>query len=587
MRVSVLLFGRFEVTVDQQPRSVTGQTERRLLARLCVSPEAFVSRLDLAEGLWPDVDYTVAGNRLRTGLVGLRKCLAPAEPVLADRQKIGLHSEILTDIQLARDAEARVRRALDHRETEKALEFLVDATREDLLPGWTDAWAVGARQRWRKQYVNACLRLARFALERDDAKGASDWARQAVSRDPYFGESWIVYLRSMAAQGRGTEAARAFTDAKKTFGLTGGEWADVADLATSAKRGALGPGTAGLTYGESDLVLRAFGRMMSEEPELAARIVSSTSFGHEVDQEPRHVFGLLERLYDPTADTDLAVPLRVVAIRAHGLLNQRQQTLETGAWLLAHDDDPGRILGTHTMLSVAYLVGREMEPALSHAEKALEMARALGPERRVFRALAQRGVVLWHQGRTAQALAGLLEAYERLSRDPVDATTVVPAAIAVNLGSLYAMNGNETEALAWLARSRARATSVEFSNLEIHAEPPAGFASAVLGQNAAAARATIVGLVACLRRSANLELLIALDFAAGVLAILGWPGEAVAVLESAARFRSELQSLRSPAEEAFVQRVIQLADGTPPAGAWEEFTKPTQLVRAIISKLEG
>lgn len=139
----VELFGWLRV--ETEGHSVTRFATRKtaaLLARLALWPRRAHAREELAELLWPDVDFDAARARLRQALSSLRHQLEPpgidaGSVLITDRASVRLNPiAISTDVA---DFEAAVRRG----NRAEAIRLY----REELLPGYYEEWILEERNR--------------------------------------------------------------------------------------------------------------------------------------------------------------------------------------------------------------------------------------------------------------------------------------------------------------------------------------------------------------------------------------------------------------------------------------------------------
>jgi DNA-binding SARP family transcriptional activator len=174
--ITVRLLDGFRLTAANQSVPVIPSSQR-LLAFLALH-ESPVSRIALAEALWPGIPDKRGAARLRSALWRLVK--PPHALVQVDQGMLSLGTEVSVDV-------AAVRRF--------AAEIAVPASgtrpgsppaslSSDLLPGWTEQWVIAERD-WFRQL---CLRTLEVLSERFRAVGdhfnAQETAVAAVRGDP-------------------------------------------------------------------------------------------------------------------------------------------------------------------------------------------------------------------------------------------------------------------------------------------------------------------------------------------------------------------------------------------------------------------
>ncbi|MBS1715272.1 MAG: hypothetical protein JST30_13140 [Armatimonadetes bacterium] len=587
MTVHVQLFGGFRVTVGGRPVELKGRTESRILARVCLAGGSPVSRRTVAADLWPDCDFDVSGNRLRTGLVGLRKALGPVSGIVADHRSFAVDpSTLSSDVAKALEAEKAAKRAFSDEERVLWSTVLAETTSSCLLPEWDDEWVVAARTRWGQIHVEACLQRCGIAVRTNDLEAAATWAGKALDADPYSSEAWRLWFQALAALGRGPEAARRFFQEREKSNLKGPHWADIDAAAKEARLSRIQPESGRiLSLVEADFVQRTFARMLDEDPAAAARFLAHRSCGTEIEREPSRAVDLIERLISSTRGLPEHVGVRIAALRAHGLLFDSRAVQEHGAWILENDNDVSRLLGTHAVLAFDRILAGDWDRALTHAESALDSARRLGDPVRVWRALAQRASVHWHKGLTKEALEAYREAFEGLKAEGSDSVRQPMATIAVNVASVLAHDGLPSEAEAWILRARSL-SGPESDELATFLDPLSGYVQANLGRKAEAASELQNAIVLCLRRKSRRQLEIGFEYTAASLSVWGDRARAVALSQWSERLRGESGHFRSPIEQAFVDRVLSACPDTDPDPEWAGAKGLAGLAKLVLARLE-
>jgi serine/threonine-protein kinase len=159
-----------------------------LLAYLAVaSPRGFHRRDSLLPLLWEELDEDRARRALRQSLYHLRRALGEGAIVTHGDEEVGLDENVIwCDTAAFADA-------LDRDSPQDAL----DLYRGHLLEGFNVAgavvferWVDDRREELRRAARTAAWQLAERAEAEGDSSGAADWARRAVSLDP-FDESLV------------------------------------------------------------------------------------------------------------------------------------------------------------------------------------------------------------------------------------------------------------------------------------------------------------------------------------------------------------------------------------------------------------
>lgn len=165
-----------------------------LLAFLALARGRFFARSELLAALWSEQNESGTIRSFNTVLWRLRKSLArpplaETEIVVCDRRgAIGLpvDAKLQLDVdefsRLVAPALARPLEQLDASHVEQ-LRRGVALYREDILAGFTDDWALRARELHRRALLNALGRLMQLSTLAQDYAGAIGYAQDILDRD--------------------------------------------------------------------------------------------------------------------------------------------------------------------------------------------------------------------------------------------------------------------------------------------------------------------------------------------------------------------------------------------------------------------
>src|SRR5262249_24577168 len=158
------LFGRlYARRGDYEITRFRTQKTGALFAYLAFYSKRSHPREELTELFWPDDDPVARSNSFRVALTSLRRQLEPPEVtpgsvLIADRSSVALQSSFcVTDVS---EFEAALK-AEHQAGTEESIPALITAMelyRGELLPGYTDWWIEGERQRLADAYLGALRR---------------------------------------------------------------------------------------------------------------------------------------------------------------------------------------------------------------------------------------------------------------------------------------------------------------------------------------------------------------------------------------------------------------------------------------------
>ncbi len=187
------VLGRMRVEVDG--RELTSPPSGRpwaLLAYLAINP-GLHARGELAARFWPDVLDSSARASLRSAIWALRRALGSAAEghLQADRDCVGLPGgAVRVD---AADFDALV--------AAQRLEEAAELSRGELLEGFSDEWALRARDAHRERVLDVLERLAANAERNGDLSGAIAWTRRQCECAPLAEDAHRRLITRLAAGG--------------------------------------------------------------------------------------------------------------------------------------------------------------------------------------------------------------------------------------------------------------------------------------------------------------------------------------------------------------------------------------------------
>jgi DNA-binding SARP family transcriptional activator len=164
------------------------------------------------EQLWPDVDYEVGANRLRTVLNRLRE--SEGDLVIRDDRSLRLAPQVQTDAHRFEEA-ARRATSLAAAHSSRALTVARSALatyRGDLLPDDPyEPWATMPRERLRRHALSLLDICADAVAAIGDLDEAVRCLARAIDLAPYEEERYVAVARHLLSQGR-RGAARSYVD---------------------------------------------------------------------------------------------------------------------------------------------------------------------------------------------------------------------------------------------------------------------------------------------------------------------------------------------------------------------------------------
>lgn len=562
------LFGGLDLRKGEGAVPIPGRNERRLLALLFLHPHRTWSRREVAALVWPEVDFDVSGNRLRTCLVATRKLFEPHAVIHADAHSLSLDtSEVESDLDLARRLRKRVGFSAEPADDAKTLDQLLGILEQELLPDFEDDWVIDARQEWAVKTLDALQKRAELAFQMENYDVAAAASERALLDNPADDLAWGIYLRAMAKRNLGNEAYRRFTAVKKRLAEDNLEISpQLVQLAKSVRDGALAPvkELPALDPEAQDLVLRAFRQMLQLNARDAIRMVTTDSFRLQITRNPAAAVDLLESIIDATEGDDPdRIALHMMALRAHHLLGKEQAVFELSDWILARDATNFQRRATMIMRSFCHFTIREYDQAFRYIEDAIANSEGLSPEQ-IQIAKAERASYLGHAGRDDEALTEYLATYEVVKDAPEEIVGFAPAAVSYNIGWFRAIRDEFDEARMWLERSTTLSAIRGYGDMLSLAEPALGYVLIRQGAHADGAQTLVSGLTRCYRSNHTRTMEIGLDAAAGSLACLGHTELATGLIDWCVRTRAANRHVHSVFETRFVNKIRGMAGDAAP-----------------------
>lgn len=177
------LIGSCTLTVAGQPVRVRRTAGSQILAYLAVHPDG-ATRSELITAVWPNLTPASIAQRLHTTISDLRAQLQPTvpDPILRDGDRYRLNPDaIATDLSDWQAVTSTITHAINPISRTNACRRLLDLYQGDLAAGQRWPWVIPARERLRRDALDACVTLA----DQVQPAEALSWLHRATEIDPY------------------------------------------------------------------------------------------------------------------------------------------------------------------------------------------------------------------------------------------------------------------------------------------------------------------------------------------------------------------------------------------------------------------
>ncbi|HMS56802.1 MAG TPA: hypothetical protein PKA27_15520 [Fimbriimonadaceae bacterium] len=550
------MLGTLSIFDDGVEIELAGRNERRLVGLLALSSGRVCQRRDVAYNLWPDVDFEVSGNRLRTTLVALRKAVGDRDFIESTASTLRLVGSVETDLDAVRRTLERVRLTSESRVLANLYHELIESLRPGLLPDIHDEWIHGFQDHWSNLLQDVLHKAAELEFDHEQFERASELAELATSRQLDDATAWEMYLRAMAKLGQGREAHRKFTAARKRVRLEG--WIEfepsLVQLAKEVRDGdhATNPALWPLPPGGDSVLVRSFQRLAQLDSGLAAQFVASDAFRLEAFRSPEPSLGIAESLVETLPERDPNRPaVLLMTMRIHSLLHNSERVVELGNGLPTENLSPAQQRLALTITSFAYFQMRQFDVAIRLVDQALEIAKSHLKPYQIQLTHADKAHYLWYSGDHDAAIATFESVLKEIADEPEPLVSYAPALLHGNIGAIYAQIGRLGEAIEWLEKGFSLASAGRYREQIHQIEAPMGYALIALGRHIEGRKALLSALTHCFRTRNQRALALGLDYTAAALLQLKKAHLADALFDWADGFRSTISHQRTRPEAAF------------------------------------
>jgi DNA-binding SARP family transcriptional activator len=226
--ILICLLGSFRVL--KQGRSVhvrSGGKVEQLLGALALGPPRGTSRRDLLGLIWPDSEYSLAGQSLNTLIYSLHRTFADAldgeSPifVMDGRYRLNREAGVAVDVtvfQAAADLGDVRTRTGDWRGAAEAYEAATRTYAGDLTFG-SDVRYLVERERLRARFLSVRANLAERAFASGDIGRALGHALELLNHDPCREDAHRLAMRCYVRLGMRAQALRQYRTCREVLAL--------------------------------------------------------------------------------------------------------------------------------------------------------------------------------------------------------------------------------------------------------------------------------------------------------------------------------------------------------------------------------
>lgn len=208
--VQIQLLGGFRVVAGGQVVADTTwrlRKARALVKLLALAPDARLTRDQILEYLWPDLERAAADNNLRGALLVARRALAPAGAIVARDGTLTLRAVAPVTLQIDSVAFEYAAEAAQRTGDLAAYTRALDRYQGELLPeDRYEDWTLAPRERLRERYLTLLGALAARHEATGDWSGAIVALQRVVQAEPAHEAAQLGLMRLFASAGQRTRA---------------------------------------------------------------------------------------------------------------------------------------------------------------------------------------------------------------------------------------------------------------------------------------------------------------------------------------------------------------------------------------------
>ncbi len=568
MQVRVEVIGPVRVLCGEDQTVL--RSNAKIVAYLALMGGTPVTRQTLWADLYPEEIASVAANRLRVALSGLRQQVGPA--LCEDPRGLWLNPDLCTtDLHEVEEALAHSEDHVEDEHERQELLALIDKLDLDWGLAPEEAWTSALRVRWVKTVESAAIRIARLTLDTDPPTAL--WAAERVLRDsPRHPRAWEFRLRAMARLGQSDQALREFRLAERDTGFQDNALAEaVLELKQPEER-----------RDPLDIGGQLFDLLIEHSKPLAREFLASPPILPLSGQKPREILAVLQRVLEPEAPgTDAWERCVARAVGLHAWLNQVDETVSLGQMLLGKSQNPILHRAIWNAISAVLSYRCDWKGAHEAIDQAILIAKDLPDPVERLSGLGNKATYLWMEGRFQESEVLHNQVVEDLWK--VD-TPRARFDIAVNYGNrvwipLY--QGDWDRANDWIQEAVRMREELAPGLPPLLLGPAEILAKAFCGPSSPLARPLHERLREVFATRSIRFQLIATELAAGVAYAVGQGDLAKAAWLKVREWREEHQFPLGPAESGLWDLLMDRFPGRP-RKSLEKGVTPGSLAKILV-----
>lgn len=560
MSFRIETLGRFRAYGPDDPEPIPFRTNGRILAYIAIQPNAIVNRKQIAATLWPDVEFSVSGNRLRVALTKLRELFGSA--LIDTQDSIGLNQDLVEiDIRNLRRSIKHAQDAIGAAEELQAMEAKLETLKSHLLIDIDDDWAEQAKQDWSREMLAATVRLAELAYEQENLEYLRQACQAGFAHEPYDETLWTLNLKALATLGHREEALREFNRAAKTYRTELDlEFSDeLQDLVKDIRSGQFQEQKPSNSLSVID---REFGGLVVEalvekNPSLVLQIFAADELAGLCGRYPERIISILDRvILTPSAFDETWEKCMIRLMRAKSWISDWEGSVAMSALALKHNQNITTRRSILNCMSFAQASIRDWTGAMEAVDEAFQLSLQMGDPILICGSRTNKASYLWQQGRFDEAAVLFDESIETLRQLDSPFAQTELAYLLGNSSFVPLMQGNFAAARPSMEEARAMCLKLGITAMDAVALPCLGMLRISDGILEGSVDLIHQGMREAYRSNAYRFQQISLEYASGALILLGEGPVAKAVLDWVDNWRNETKHDRCPAEIMLCEGLI-------------------------------